>query len=103
MTETSWVIAANIKDLKDNNIKAVKVKDKSIILIKKGENVYALSNKCPHMGCPLSSGTIMDSFISCPCHGWRFDIETGFYINSKDYSLISYTVKIENGNVFVNI
>lgn len=103
MTETSWTLVANIKNLKDDTIKSFKVKDKSIILIKKGNEIYALSNKCPHMSCPLSGGTLIDFYLVCPCHGWRFDIKTGSYLSSKDYSLDSYETKINDGNILVNI
>jgi nitrite reductase (NADH) small subunit len=39
--------------------------------------IYALENLCPHMGGPLGEGDIEDSIVTCPWHGWQFDIKTG--------------------------
>lgn len=48
-----------------------------LMLVKQGSTVYALENKCPHLGLPLGRGKIEDGEIVCPFHGSRFKIATG--------------------------
>ena len=103
MPEPSWVFALNAEELNENFLKVVELNDKPVLLIRKEGQIYALSNKCKHMGCPLSAGTIEDHTLRCSCHGWRYDIKTGEYLDSRDISLKAYESKIENGKVFVYI
>ncbi|WP_333787852.1 Rieske (2Fe-2S) protein [Methanomethylovorans sp.] len=103
MPEPSWVFAFNAEELNENSLKVVELNDKPVLLIRKEGQIYALSNKCKHMGCPLSAGTIEDHTLRCSCHGWRYDIKTGEYLGSRDISLKAYESKIENGKVFVYI
>lgn len=42
-----------------------------------GGEVFALENSCPHQGGPLADGWLRDGFITCPWHGWCFDVRTG--------------------------
>ena len=103
MPEPSWVFALNAEELKENTLKLVQINDKPVLLIRKEGQIYALSNKCKHMGCPLSAGSLEDRTLRCSCHGWRYDIKTGEYLGSRDISLKAYESKIENGKVFVYI
>ena len=103
MLEPSWVFALNANELKENTLKLVELNDKPVLLIRKEGQIYALSNKCKHMGCPLSAGTLEDRTLRCSCHGWRYDIKTGEYLGSRDIALKVYENKIEDGKVFVYI
>lgn len=49
----------------------------SILLVKKGAKIFALSEKCTHLGGPLSEGTVEGDCIRCPWHGSLFSLETG--------------------------
>lgn len=103
MLEPSWVFALNADELKENALKLVEINDKPVLLIKKEGQLYALSNRCKHMGCPLSAGNLEDHALRCSCHGWRYDIKNGEYLGSRDIALKVYENKIEDGKVFVYI
>jgi nitrite reductase/ring-hydroxylating ferredoxin subunit len=55
----------------------VKTNDVSLVLVKQDGQVYALENKCPHLGLPLGRGKLVGGEIVCPFHGSRFDVRTG--------------------------
>lgn len=74
-----------------------------VLLLRKGGNFFAMSNKCPHMGCSLSKGTLKEYVIKCPCHDWRFDIRSGEFIDAKEIKLQVYETRIVDGSVFVNM
>lgn len=48
-----------------------------IALFKNEGEIFALDNICPHMGGPLGEGEIEGSIVTCPWHGWQFDIKSG--------------------------
>ena len=72
-----WIYAAVMKDLPQNIPRLFHPKGLGMIILRRGEEVYALSNRCPHMGCPLASGTLEGDLIRCACHDWAFDVRTG--------------------------
>src|SRR5690554_5154698 len=65
------------KDLKLDEMKELKIDEVPILLINYQGNLYALSNKCTHLGCKLSKGKLEENIITCPCHGSKFDITNG--------------------------
>jgi nitrite reductase/ring-hydroxylating ferredoxin subunit len=98
-SEFVWAIKEN--DLTENTIKQVSVVGKTILLIKYEGQVYALTSRCPHMGCDLSNGKLKDNILVCPCHGWSFDITNGEYQTNKTIKLLTFECKVENGDVYV--
>ena len=58
-------------------MKPVRIKGKPILLVGVAGEVYGVSNRCPHEGCELQGGILTGYTVMCPCHGWKFDVETG--------------------------
>ncbi|MFA5312697.1 MAG: Rieske (2Fe-2S) protein [Methanomassiliicoccales archaeon] len=103
LDEKGWIFAADVTDVGARPLKAVFPKGVPIMLIPRGERVFALSNRCPHMGCPLTGGTLKGDTIVCPCHDWSFDIRTGELAMSREVKLTSYETKVEDGRIFVKL
>ncbi len=87
MSKDPWIYVAELKDLPQNMPRLFHPKGLGMILLRRGEDVYALSNRCPHMGCALASGTLEGDVIRCPCHDWAFDVRTGELVMSKEVKL----------------
>lgn len=76
---------------------------REIALLREGEQVYALDNKCPHKGAPLSFGWVEKGCVACPMHGWEFDCQTGACTDRPEVAVNRYEVKVEDGMVFVKV
>lgn len=63
--------------------------------------VFALRNKCPHKGGPLSEGIVHGKQVTCPLHGWKLYLETGEAVAPDVGCARRYPVKVENGAVFL--
>jgi nitrite reductase/ring-hydroxylating ferredoxin subunit len=96
-----FTLALNYDQLEENGIKLLNLNNISLVVVKYKGEVFSLNSRCPHMGCSLAKGTVKDYFLSCPCHGWSFDIRTGEYKVNKNIKLETYQTKVENGNIFV--
>ncbi|OGS08758.1 MAG: tRNA-(guanine-N1)-methyltransferase [Elusimicrobia bacterium RIFOXYA12_FULL_51_18] len=104
MPENDWIQVIKADELLGQGMVAVFPKGLPVLLISKTtDEIYALANKCPHMGCPVSRGRLEGYILKCPCHDWRFDIRTGVFLDAPELSLRSYEWKIEEGGVFVKI
>ena len=78
MENTKRIKLANKSDIPEG--KSIIVKDNKggeIALFKLNDQIFALENVCPHMGGPLGEGDIENCIVTCPWHGWQFDIRTG--------------------------
>jgi len=64
---------------------------------------FAVSGMCPHAGGPLADGRLCGAVLSCPFHGWKFDMENGHCLTNPDKPLIQYTVHLEGDVVCVKV
>lgn len=103
MYENSWVSVIDVNDLADGQMKAIVLEGQKLLLIKQDGEFYSMSNKCPHMGCPLSKGTLKDDVIKCPCHDWQFNISTGQFLAAKEIAVTVYETKVSENKVFVDL
>jgi len=95
----------SIKDseLSEGKMKAVRLKGKPVLLVRLGGKVYCVSNVCPHAGCTFQGGILAGYVLMCPCHGWKFDVRNGEYLEIPQVKLECYYCKIENGKIYVEI
>ena len=63
----------------------------------------AMDNICLHQGGPLGQGTVEGGKVVCPWHGWAWDPQTGTADRNANAKVAIYPVKIENGNVMVDV
>ena len=69
--------AANRDELRTGECKAVSIGPHTVALCNVNGEFYAMDNTCPHRGGPLGDGTLAGPVITCPWHGWQFDVMTG--------------------------
>jgi nitrite reductase/ring-hydroxylating ferredoxin subunit len=73
-----------------------------VVLVRVGEQVYALGETCAHQGGPLSEGHLSGSRLSCPWHGWMYDVSTGICaLPARGRPVPSYPVRVEADDVWV--
>ena len=71
------VKAAHVDEIAEGKSKCVKLDQLRILLIREKGEIFALENRCPHFGLSMEKGAISNGSITCPWHGWRFDVCTG--------------------------
>ena len=98
-----WVFAINDNELEENSMKLANAGETPVLLVKKQGKFYALNNKCAHMECPLSAGTLEGFVVKCPCHDWKFDIRAGEFIDAPEIKLPVYQVKVDKGKIFIKV
>ena len=65
--------------------------------------LYAIRNRCPHEGGPVATGPLKGTLITCPRHGWQFDLSTGQSTNRGAFSVKTYPVVVKEGTVYVEL
>ena len=64
--------------------------------------VYAVDNRCPHMGFPLHRGSVCDGILTCHWHHARFDLESGGTFDPFADDVQTYPVIVQDGVVYVD-
>ena len=67
------------------------------------DEVFALADKCPHKGGPLSQGIVFGRKVACPLHNWNIGLEDGSAVAPDKGCTRSYPVKVEDGAVFLQV
>jgi nitrite reductase/ring-hydroxylating ferredoxin subunit len=63
---------------------------------------HAIDNQCPHRGGPLGDGRLDGAIVTCPWHGYRYDVRTGGHQLSASFNVPCYPVTVEGGVVYVD-
>jgi nitrite reductase/ring-hydroxylating ferredoxin subunit len=64
---------------------------------------HALDGVCPHAGGPLGQGTLNGTVVTCPWHGWQFDVSTGQHCLNANLRHTAFAVKIDGEDICVDI
>jgi nitrite reductase/ring-hydroxylating ferredoxin subunit len=99
-----FVKAGSAKELEPGRAVGVEVGGREVFLANVGGTYYAVGNRCTHMSCMLSDGSIDGENVKCPCHGSVFDLKTGNVVKGPARKPEpSFQVKVEDDQILVNI
>lgn len=80
------------------------VADGRIFAVFNVDGIYhVIDGICPHAGGPLGKGTLCGNIVTCPWHGWQFDVRTGQHCLNQRLRQTQYETRIEGGNVVAEI
>ena len=86
-----------------NEAKEFPCGDKAICVANINGSYSAMDNVCLHRGGPLGQGMIDGGKVVCPWHGWQWNPTTGEAVQNPNMKVAVYPLKIENGDVLVEI
>jgi len=98
-----WLLACDESAVQEGTINLATARGVSIVLIKQDGRLYALRNRCAHMGCTLSGGRLDGHTLQCPCHEWKYDIRTGEFLNAREITIPAYACKSQDGQIFIRL
>ncbi|MCI0527455.1 MAG: non-heme iron oxygenase ferredoxin subunit [Nitrospira sp.] len=98
-----FVNVAQVSDLQPGTGKVITVKDKAIALFNVDGTFYAIDNTCLHRGGPLGEGELEECVVTCPWHGWQFNIKTGVSETNPSAKVKTYEVKTEGSAVMISV
>jgi nitrite reductase/ring-hydroxylating ferredoxin subunit len=103
MAEKTFATVARVEDVEPGTVKTVHVGETAIALSRVGDEFYAVQQACLHMQGPLGAGRLAEHVLSCPWHGWQYDVRTGENEFDRAIRLETYEVRVEDGDVRVAV
>jgi nitrite reductase/ring-hydroxylating ferredoxin subunit len=99
----TYVRAARLADVRATGCLPVQVAGYALALFAWGDSVFAVDNRCPHMGFPLHRGTLHDGILTCHWHHARFDLETGGTFDQFADDVRVFPIQVRRGEVWVDL
>ncbi|MEA3084889.1 MAG: hypothetical protein QOC89_2586 [Paraburkholderia sp.] len=96
-----FVLVGSLEELKAEGRRVVQGGHRPILVIYDRGRVFALDNRCPHMGFPLERGSVEDGILTCHWHHARFDLESGCTFDLWADDIPICAVEVRNGDVWV--
>ena len=98
----NWLEVGSLDDIPRLGSRVVKSAEGDIAVFRNADDeVFALRDRCPHKGGPLSQGIVYDRRVACPLHNWVISLETGHATGPDEGCTGHYPAKIENGMVYI--
>ncbi len=98
---STWIRIASADECPPGSVRECVADDRMVALFNVDGQFYALDGVCPHQGGPLGQGQLNGCIVTCPWHGWQFDVRTGQHQINARLVHPQFSVKVENGEVFV--
>lgn len=100
----SYIPLFSIDSITSGGKRKVTVEGKDILIVRDGENIYAVENKCSHEAFPLIDGFVDNGKICCALHGACFDLKSGVALSLPAYEDIeTYETRVSNGKVEIKL
>jgi len=100
---TNSVRIACVSEIPPGTGKEVVIGDRLIAVYNVDGEFHALDGICPHAGGPLGDGALTGNVVTCPWHGWQFDVTTGKHCLSSQIRQSCYPCRTEGDDVLIDL
>lgn len=99
-----WKRLCALEDIPPQGSRVVRTPKGDIAVFRtEGDEVFALHDRCPHKGGPLSQGIVAGKVVTCPLHGWKIGLDSGEAAAPDVGCSKSFAVKLEAGEVWLKL
>jgi len=95
--------AARKDEIPAGSIREFAVEGKTIALANVDGKFFAINNTCLHRGGPLGTGELNGKVVTCPWHGWQYDVTSGKLTMNPAVGVQCYPVEVRGDDIFVEI
>lgn len=94
---------AKVSEVPNFGKKVVSISGREILLVNVKGVIYAVENECPHQGSPLGAAVVKDGYLSCPRHGYRFNLVDGHCAEHLEFVLATFPVQLDGDEILVDL
>ena len=98
-----WIRIASTADCPPGAARELVADDRIVALFNVDGVFHALDGICPHQGGPLGKGRLQGCTLTCPWHGWQYNVETGQHLTNASIRHPRFPVKVEGADVLVDL
>ena len=98
-----WLDAGLITDIPDGGVRGLTLGGEKVLLSRQGKVVTCFQNACAHLGFALDDGEVEGGIITCPYHGFRYDLASGECLTAPEVQLQPHAVRVIGSRVEVRL
>jgi nitrite reductase/ring-hydroxylating ferredoxin subunit len=95
--------AAKKDEIPPGTIREFQLDGKTVAVANVAGKLFAINNVCLHRGGPLGQGELDGQVVTCPWHGWRYDVTNGKLVTNAAVGVETYKVEVRGDDIFVDI
>ena len=99
----TFVKVGQTTDIPEGEGRTYELEGHNVAVFNVGGAFHAMDGGCPHRGGPLGEGYLEEKVVTCPWHGWRFDVTTGQSPVNPAAKVPCYAVKVEGTDLLVEL
>jgi nitrite reductase/ring-hydroxylating ferredoxin subunit len=94
--------AAELSEIPAGTIKEVQIAGQAIAVANVAGKLYAIDNTCLHRGGPLGEGELQGTTVTCPWHGWQYDVTTGKTVQNPNAGVSCFATEVRGDEIYVD-
>jgi nitrite reductase/ring-hydroxylating ferredoxin subunit len=98
-----FVPVAKVDELPPGSGREFTIEGRIVAVFRVGQEFHALDGICPHAGGPLGDGVLQGCIVTCPWHGWQFDVSTGTHCLNERLRQTTYSTRVIDGELQVEL
>jgi nitrite reductase/ring-hydroxylating ferredoxin subunit len=95
--------AAKVAEIPSGQIREFRIGGTPVAIAHVDGKFFAINSVCLHHGGPLGDGSLEGTVVTCPWHGWQYDVTTGKLIQQPSDGVRSYPVEVRQDEIFVDL
>ena len=99
----AWVAVCRFEELTSGRGRSYEVLGLALAIVRAGEEIVALSGRCPHAGGSIGQGWVEEGEIVCPLHRWRFRLSDGRCSTVRGENVHRFPAEVREGMVWVRV
>jgi nitrite reductase/ring-hydroxylating ferredoxin subunit len=99
----AFVYAASADEVRQKGVLVVRLEGHSIALFADSDRIFAVDNRCPHLGFPLDRGTVKDCVLTCHWHQARFDLSSGGTFDPWADDVRAFPIELRGSEVWIDL
>ena len=101
---SAWIEIGRLEDIPRLGARVVRRPERNVAIFRTAtDQVFALEDRCPHKGGPLSQGIVHGCRVTCPLHNMVIELESGVAVAPDEGVAAKVPVKIESGRIFLQL
>lgn len=103
LMDKAWIDIGAIEDIPRLGARVVKTPLGCVAIFRaENDDVFALDDRCPHKGGPLSQGIVHGRTVTCPLHNWVISLESGNAEGADEGQVRTFGVRVDNGRILID-
>ena len=103
-TAEKWIEVGAVAEIPRQGARVVRTPDGDIAVFRTADDeIFALRDRCPHKGGPLSQGIVHGRRVACPLHDWKIHLDTGIAVAPDEGCAARFPISVQDGRIMLSL